>query len=166
MHKLTLLRSHLLASVPALAEAPERLLTFVDSGTIDYRRAEQSATPYSHQYKTPIRLIVLDWSGDLDPLILPLLAWLAHFEPGLPAEKPIEFDAEIISAEKADIELRFLVTERVVAGFDCTTGRVHAEHRVPEYPINADCPQPLREFWGIGPNGEPLLLAAWSEAAA
>lgn len=169
MEKLSLLRQHLLASVPALAENPDRLLLFVESGTIEFRPG--SAPPaaagrptynLTHEWVCPVRLVVVDWSGSLDPLLLPLLAWLAHYQPNLPKDRPIAVEAEITAAERADLSLSFRLTERVVVKEDPASGAFACEHRIPEYPRDPGTDPPPAALYATGPDGAAVLV---SEAA-
>jgi hypothetical protein len=166
VRKLTLLRDHLLASVPALAERPEALLTYIEAGSIAYQRDEQgsAAAVYSHQYRCPVKLVVLDWSGDLDAIVLPLIAWLQHWQPDAAGPNVIGLAAEITAENKLDLELSVTLTERVAAGFDCDTRRVSAAHILPEHPVPGDCPAPLRELWLVNPDGSETAIYPGSPA--
>ncbi|WP_425249838.1 phage tail protein, partial [Enterobacter hormaechei] len=52
-------------------------------------------------YVYPIQVLAMDFSGQLDDLMLPLLAWIWENQPDLllnpDSNKKIEFDADIVS---------------------------------------------------------------------
>ncbi|MCE7521155.1 phage tail protein [Halomonas titanicae] len=72
MIKLQSLRQHLLASIPELKRNPEQLHTFVNDGKIKFARG----TNLSHQYTVDAQIIITDYSGSLDTVMIPLLQWL------------------------------------------------------------------------------------------
>jgi hypothetical protein len=135
MKKLDALRAHLLESVPDLAANPDKLLTFVDNGRIAWQRGQH----LSHGYTLQAQIIITDYSGDVDAVIIPLLDWMNRFEPSPPPDEAVALEAEIIDNQHYDLALNVRLTERVVAKVDCDEGTIKAEHRMPEYPIEA-CP--------------------------
>ena len=135
MNKLVSLRAHLLDAVPELKRDPERLLTFVQDGSIRFHRGQH----LSHEYRMDAQLVVTDYSGSLDTLMIPLLQWLSHYEPDLDPEEAVRLEAEILSNQAWDLAMTVRLTERVVALVDCDTGTITSEHRLPGYPIEA-CP--------------------------
>ncbi len=156
MEKLQSLRAHLLASVPCLATDPERLQMFVENGTIEFWRGAN----LSHNYRAAVRLIILDWVGSIDPILVPLLAWMAHYEPDCNPQEAITFEAELLGFNTMDLSLRVWLKERVVAIPDAITGRIEIEHRQPEFP--ADGPV-FRGTWELWSRGE--MLATWEYPA-
>ena len=130
MKKLHLLRAHLINAVPGLARDPDRLLTFVEEGSIEFRRG----TDLTHEYRFTAQLVLTDFTGDLDTLMLPLLQWLAEYQPDADPGEAVSFEAEILNNKSVDLALRLRLTERVIAKVDCDTGRIHAEHSIPRYP--------------------------------
>ena len=83
MQKLHLLRAHLINAVPTLAKDPERLLTFVEEGSIAFRRGPN----LTHEYQFTAQLVLTDFTANLDTIIVPLLQWLAEYQPDAdPAE--------------------------------------------------------------------------------
>lgn len=159
MKKLELLRAHLFASVPALRDDPTRLLTYIERGRIRFRRSAVGPQNLSHEYVAPVTLIILDWTDPLDSLIVPLLAWLSHYQPDL-AEDALDFDAEIHTSQSADLSLTVALTERVSAHGDCDTGQIHLTHRLPEYP--SSCAATHWQLYLRGPaHPAPVLIAEW-----
>src|SRR5690554_4234186 len=72
MKKLEDLRKHVIANVPRLKRNPDKLLTFIEDGNIEF----WPGANLSHMYTLPIRLIVLDYAGSVDDIIILILAWL------------------------------------------------------------------------------------------
>jgi hypothetical protein len=129
MKKLEDLREYLLTNVPALGRDPDRLLTFIENGQILFYPGDN----YSHRYLMPITIIVTDWAGSADEIVIPVLEWLAVREPGFDPQTAIRFDAEIIDKEKTDIQIQLQVTERVVVTFDGATRTI--THVLPPVPL-------------------------------
>lgn len=152
MIKLQSLRAHLMAAVPALGSDPDRLLLFVEAGQIEAWKGQG----LSHGYRADCRLTVLDWAGSLDEIVVPLLDWLAHYQPDLDPQRGLRFEAELLGTGAMDLSLVVTLTERVVVSREEVTGQLAADHRLPEYPAALSAPR-LIEVWA---NGEPL--AAWS----
>lgn len=161
MRKLDHLRQHLLARVPGLARDPDRLLTFVQDGRIQFHRGQH----LSHEYTVPAQIILLDYSGELDAVILPLLQWLSRYEPASAGDEAVQFEAEILSNHNWDLALSVRLTERVVATVDCDSGQIHVDHRLPAYEIE---PCPARD-WQLYMRRTEVeedytLIAEWSES--
>lgn len=110
MQKLVDLRNHILQNVPDLKRNPDKLLTFIEDGNIEYWQG----TNLSHSYTIPARIIVTDYSGDIDNLIVPILSWLSYREPGLEPQNAISFEAEILNNDSWDLSVTVNITERVI----------------------------------------------------
>ncbi|MEX1197797.1 MAG: phage tail protein [Pseudohongiellaceae bacterium] len=158
MKKLELLRKHMLDSVPGLKRDPDRLLTFIERGQIEFHRGQS----LSHQYSVPVRIILTDHQGELNTVIVPLLQWLSRYQPDLDPQEAVSFDAELLSHHSWDLAIEVALTERVVATVDCDAGRIEVENRTPEFPIDA-CPA---EHWQLfmrdtESEEEFTLIAEW-----
>lgn len=157
MIKLQSLRQHLLASIPELKRNPEQLHTFVNDGKIKFARG----TNLSHQYTVDAQIIITDYSGSLDTVMIPLLQWLNSYQPDLVEDEAVQIEAEILNNTHWDLALTVRLTERVVAKVDCQTGRIDSEHRMPEYPIDA-CPAKSWQLYVKGPSdAEHVLKSEW-----
>lgn len=132
MNKLQDLREYLLGRLPALKRNPEQLLTFVEDGKIIFHKGSN----YSHQYRMPVRLIVTDWKGTADDIVLPLLEWVSVREPGWDPESILSFETEIIDKEKIDIAFTLQITERVIVRFE--DGVRTIEHILPAPEMQMD----------------------------
>ncbi|GEK74240.1 MULTISPECIES: phage tail protein [Halomonas] len=135
MNKLASLRAHLLDAVPELKRGPERLLTFVQDGSIRFQRGQH----LSHEYRFEAQLVVTDYAGDVDTLMIPMLQWLSRYEPDLDPDDGVRFEAELLSNQAYDLAITLRLSERVVALVDCEAGTITSEHRQPAYPIET-CP--------------------------
>ncbi|WP_353981697.1 phage tail protein [Salinicola endophyticus] len=158
MRKLNALRQHLIDAVPALQHDPGRLLTFVEDGSIEFARGGN----LSHGYSYTAQLVLTDYADAIDAIMIPLLDWLAAYQPDLPHEQAVSFEAEILSNSAVDVALRVQLSERVVARRDCATGQILAEHRMPRLDTE-ECPA---ERWQLllrdaDAGGDYTLIAEW-----
>lgn len=135
MRKATELRAFLTEANAFLAAEPDRLHVFIDNG-----RIIASGTPgLSHEYRFKLSLIVTDYAGEADALLLPLLAWLRVNQPEL-FENPqrradaIAFEVDLNNNQTADIEINVELTERVIVS-EVKGDRLNVEH-VKEPPHN------------------------------
>ncbi|MBZ9576723.1 phage tail protein [Modicisalibacter sp. MOD 31.J] len=161
MKKLTALRNHLLASIPGLANDPDRLLMFIQDGRVAFHRGEH----LSHEYRVPAQIVLTDYSGTLDTVMVPLLQWLAHYQPDLTPDEAVTLEAEILANDRWDLALTVMLTERVVALVDCEQGRIDVKHLMPEYPIDA-CPASHWQVFIRDPatHRDWSLIAEWGAA--
>lgn len=112
MKKPESLKALLLASVPGLADKPENLSMFIDKGRI----AARLTGSLSFEYRYTVNVVVQDFSGDVDALFVPLLAWVADQQPDLlerDQQEPFSFESEILDGDLADISIDLELTERV-----------------------------------------------------
>lgn len=115
MNKPNSLRDHLLAHVPELAHSPDRLLTFIENGKVRCT----AATGLSFEYEYQLQLIITDFGGHPDTVMIPLLDWLrthqhdtlANFDKNKDA---IQFDAEILANDLVDLAITLPLSERVI----------------------------------------------------
>lgn len=108
------LRDHLLASVPGLRDSPDRLLVFVEGGKL-----QSSYEPgLSFQYLYTVSMILTDYAGSPDSVMLPLLQWVTRHQPELlanPARRDdIAFDVDVLANDLVDVAVKLPLTERVV----------------------------------------------------
>ncbi|ANF87742.1 Putative tail completion protein R [Pseudomonas antarctica] len=119
MNKHENLRAHLLATVAELKHNPDRLLIFIDNGKIRCT----AATSLSFEYSFDLQIILTDFAGHPDSVILPILGWLSINQSELlenldKVKAGIQFEAEIIDTSKVDFSLTLPLTERVIVGKD------------------------------------------------
>jgi len=119
MNKPENLRAHLLATVAELKHNPDRLLIFIDNGKIRCTAAHS----LSFEYSFNLQVILTDFAGHPDSVMLPLLGWLSVHQSELlenlsKASDGIQFEADILDNSKVDMSLTLPLTERVVVGKD------------------------------------------------
>lgn len=126
MKKAELLRDALTASNQWCKANPEQFTVWVEKGHIEIQASGES----SFMYLYPIQVLAMDFPGQLDDLMLPLLAWVWENQPDLllnpDSNKKIEFDADIASDDTADILLKVPVWERVMVTIE--NGKPVAQH--------------------------------------
>lgn len=158
MQKLEALRAHLLAAVPDLTRNPDKLMTFANDGRVQFHRGQH----LSHEYSIDAQIIVTDYHGTLDVIVVPLLQWLARYQPDVDPQEAVQIEAEIIDSQRYDVALTVQLTERVVALVDCEAGRINAHHRMPEYTLEP-CPAENWKLYVKGPHDADYdLKAEWS----
>ena len=115
MNKPNSLRDHLLAAVPELHKNPDRLLVFIDNGSI----RSTAAHGLSFEYSYTLNVILTDYAGHPDAVAIPLLAWLLVNQPELltnleKGRTAIAFEADVLDNSKVDLSLKLPLTERVI----------------------------------------------------
>ena len=128
MTKIEDLRNYLLQRVPQLARNPEQLLTFIENGQVIYHNGDN----YTHKYKMPARIVVTDWRGNPDDLVIAILEWITIREPGHNPETVLNFDAQVVDNEAIDIAFKLEVSETVLVTWNGETRTI--EHVLPEPP--------------------------------
>ncbi len=126
MIKPTSLRAHLTAALPELAAHPERLLVFIEEGTL----ACTGSGTLAFEYRYRLAAILTEYAGHPDTVMVPLLAWLAAHQPELlhnrDRQNEIRFEAEILANDRVDLQISLPLTERVGVttatggGYTCT----------------------------------------------
>ncbi|MDR8387454.1 phage tail protein [Pseudomonas sp. JL2] len=117
MNKPESLRAHLLSTVAELKHNPDRLLIFIDNGKIRCT----AAASLSFEYSFDLQVILTDYAGHPDSVMLPLLGWLSVNQSELlenlnKSAEGIQFEADILDNSKVDLSLTLPLTERVVVG--------------------------------------------------
>lgn len=109
------LRRHLIAHIQELESDPDRLLFFIENGKINTTTAVSKSFEYSYN----LQLILTDFAGSPNDVMLPLLDWLYENQHELLAnyetnKEAIQFDAEILSNSLVDLSISLPLTERVL----------------------------------------------------
>ena len=135
MNKPDSLRAHLLEHVPDLKRNPDRLLIFIDNGKI---RCTAAAT-LSFEYGYQLQIILTDFAGHPDSVMLPLLGWVRVHQSELLANldksaEGITFEADVIDQSKVDMCITLALTERVAVKKQ-SDGRYDVKH-LPEPQYN------------------------------
>ena len=153
MNKHESLRAHLLACVAELKHNPDSLLIFIDNGKVHCT----AAPSLSFEYSFDLQLILTDFAGHPDSVILPILGWLSVNQSELlenldKVKTGIQFEADIIDTSKVDFSLTLPLTERVIVGKD-DQGNTTVKH--------AGEPQRVADY--LDPNWVPGALGNASE---
>jgi len=140
MNKPQSLRSALNKSVPYVADNPDRLHLFVDSGQL----VATSAASLSWEYRYTLNVVITDFTGDQNLLMAPMLLWLRDNQPDAlqnseARERLFSFEVDILANDRCDISMDLKLTERVIATIKDGKARIEA---VPE----PDAPE---EFWAV-----------------
>ncbi|QCR37046.1 phage tail protein [Nissabacter sp. SGAir0207] len=135
MIKPTQLREALTRSVPLLQSSPDCLHMFIDHGRI----VSTLAASLSFEYQYQLNLVITDYAGDIDLIVVPVLAWLREHQPDIMATQErrntgFTYKADVISDTLCDISIDLQLTERVLV--KQVEGALHVDH-VPEPPILA-----------------------------
>lgn len=119
------LREALTAAVPDLARNPEKLHLFVDEGRV----VATGGRTISFEYQYTLTLIVVDFGGSSDAIMVPLLAWLRanqselFFNPDRQRDG-VKFEADILNHSTVDLAIKIPLTERVTVQVDGQSYRV------------------------------------------
>lgn len=140
MNKPQSLRSALNKSVPYVADNPDRLHLFVDSGQL----VATAAASLSWEYRYTLNVVITDFTGDQNLLMAPVLLWLQENQPDAlqnseAREKLFSFEVDILANDRCDISMDLKLTERVIATVENGKALIKA---VPE----PDAPE---EFWTV-----------------
>jgi len=113
MHKPDHLRAHLTQALPELARHPDKLLLFVDEGNL----IATGAPGLAFEYRYTLTLILTDYTGSPDAVMVPLLDWLHVHQSELlmnPDRRDgIRFEADILANNQVDLQIQLPLTERV-----------------------------------------------------
>jgi len=152
------LRAELTNCLQWLQRNPESLQVRVQGGSI----AATLATSLSHEYSYTLNLLFLDYTGDLDLIVVPIQAWLRENQPDImaTAEKRrtgFTFATDFNNDGSYDFSVSLQLTERVVVN-EQDGGALHVKH-LPEPPLPENVTRPLQLFV----HGE--LVSEWNERA-
>jgi len=114
MYKPASLRRHLGATVPDLQTNPDKLSIFVRQG----RTVCAGGASLSFEYHYTVQIVVLDFAGEPDHVMLPLLVWLRthqreYFDNPEWRESRLRFEAEYLNNTTLDLTIELDLTERV-----------------------------------------------------
>jgi len=154
MIKPSSLREHLTAALPELRRDPDKLLVFIDRGSL----VGTYAPGLSFEYRYTLNLILTDYAGHPDAVMVPLLVWIASQQPELLANpglrEQIAFEADVLDNDKVDLDIKLPLTERV--GVHARAGGGYDIEHYPEPQLE---PYLDAEHWEIYVKGE--LVAQW-----
>ncbi|PLR45427.1 phage tail protein [Chimaeribacter arupi] len=138
------LREALTRSVPLLQSSPDCLHMFIDNGRI----ASTLAASLSFEYQYQLNLVITDYAGDIDLIVVPVLAWLRENQPDIMATKErresgFVYRADVISDTLCDISIDLQLTERVIV--KQLGEALHVDH-VPEPPEPENAARPAQLY--------------------
>ncbi|MEN4873929.1 phage tail protein [Kosakonia cowanii] len=149
------LRKALADAVPVLATNPEMLRLYVDGGNI----AATLASSLSFEKQYSLNVVVTDFTGDFDLILVPVLAWLREHQPDILStdtgqKKGFTFEADINNDSSFDISISLLMTERTLVRE--VGAALHVEN-IPE----PSPPEPVTRPVELYVHGE--LVSKWDE---
>lgn len=149
------LRKALTDAVPVLRTNPDMLRLFIDNGKISSTLA--ASLSFEKQYT--LNVVVTDFTGDFDLLLVPVLAWLREQQPDIMTtdegrKKGFTWYADINNDSSFDISMSLLLTERTVV--KAIDNALHVEN-IPE----PEPPEPVTRPVEMYINGE--LVSKWDE---
>ena len=149
------LRAALTAAVPDLRNDPDRLRMFIDKGNL----IATAAPALAFEYRYRLQLLILEFAGHPDQIMVPLISWVAVHQNELLANPDrrrdgISFEAELLDSKRVDLAIELALTERVTVRPAAGGGQDVIHH--PEPPIepgfgpevDGDNPQLWRLFLG------------------
>lgn len=130
MYKPKSLRKALTDAVPDLARNPEMMRIFIDNGKL----ASTLAASLSFENQYTLNVVVTDFTGDIELLLVPIQAWLRIHQADIMTtdegrKKGFTYFADINSNDCADISISLMLTERTIVRED--GDKLHVES-VPE----------------------------------
>lgn len=149
------LRAFLTAANPELARDPDRLVVFIDEGSLQ----ATFAPGLSFEYAYTLNLVFTDYAGHPDAIMAPLLIWIREHQSELLANPDnrdkITFEADLLANDAVDLSIKIPLTERVGV-HPRSSGTGHDIEHYPEPQIETGAPPPPRELWLDG-----VLIASW-----
>ncbi|WP_413728701.1 phage tail protein [Sodalis sp. RH19] len=135
------LRQALTNSVPLLQNNPDNLHLFIDNGRI----VSTLAPSLSFEYQYQLNVVITDYAGDADLIMVPVLAWLRQHQPDIMAtehkrQTGFIFKVDVLSDTLSDISIDLQLTERVIVKEE--NSALHVDH-VPEPPMPEDITRPI-----------------------
>ncbi|VED52087.1 P2 phage tail completion protein R [Raoultella terrigena] len=126
MKKAELLRAALTAGNTWCKANPEQITVWVEKGHIQIEATGEA----SFMYHYTIQVLAMDFPGQVDDLMLQLLAWVWQQQPDLllnpDNNRKVEFDADIVNDDVADILFKVPAWERVIV--EIVDGKPVAKH--------------------------------------
>ena len=115
MYKPLSLRNHLSSAIADLKQNPDKLLVFADEGRI----VANGTASLSFECHYQLTIILTDYQGDANTLMVCLLAWVTDHQRDLMTnperrQSGIRFEVDFINHETADYSIKLDLTERVI----------------------------------------------------
>jgi hypothetical protein len=136
MIKPSSLRAAITAAVPDLEANPDKFLVFADAGVI----AANGTPSLSFEYRYTLNLILEDFAGDPDLVMIALLGWVHRHQSDLvnnPDKRAsaITFEVDQLTNDTFDLSIKLPLTEsvRVTMGENGRPIAKHLQEPVPEW---------------------------------
>jgi hypothetical protein len=128
MYKADSLREHLVHANPTMRQNPETLHTFIDEGSIRATGTKSLSFEYNYRFN----IIITDYPGDEDAIIVPILAWIKVHQSDLLDGGELHkggliFEVDFNNAASIDFSIKLQLTERVIVKND-KQGRLDISH--------------------------------------
>lgn len=149
------LRKALFKSVPLLRDNPDMLHMFVDGGVIN----ATLAASLSFENRYTLDIVVTDYTGDLNLLIVPVNVWLREHQPDIMTtdegkKRGFTYVADINSDDSKDVRMSLQLTERTIVN--------EADRRLNVTPLDEPPPPvPVHRPMELYVHGE--LVSKWDE---
>ncbi|WP_179038405.1 phage tail protein [Limnobaculum xujianqingii] len=132
------LRDMLNKSVDFVRKSPESLHVFIKDGKV----ISTLGPSLSFEYQYVMNILITDYSGDANLLIVPILYWLRKNQPDiLTAESDgFRFEVDFLNHQQQDIDISLRLTERVIASMK--DGAIFIQN-IPEPP------PPISDEWAM-----------------
>lgn len=160
MNKHDSLRRHLTVANPDLQQNPDKLVMFADEGHV----VATGNGSLSFEYRYKLNLILTDFSGNEDAIMVTLLAWIAVHQSDL-LNNPdlrktgISFEVDFNNHETFDLSIKLDLTERIVVA-QGEHGRLDIKSR----PESQPTPDYVHPFWTLYDGNS--LIAEWNTPGA
>lgn len=105
------LRAAIVALQPDLARDPEKLLMWVDQGTI----VSISTPTLGFAYRYRLNVILIDFAGEPSVVMLAVTNWLRGHQPELltPGKEAFAIEVDLIDSKLVDLQLQLQLDENV-----------------------------------------------------
>lgn len=130
------LRAAIAAAVPDLAANPDKFLVFADAGAL----AANGIRTLSFEYRYTLNLILTDFAGDPDLVMIALLGWVQRHQSDLlnnpgTRSSAITFEVDHLNNTTCDLSIKLPLAEAVKVTIDADGRPVirHQEEPVPEW---------------------------------
>lgn len=155
MYKPKSLRKALTDAVPDLARNPEMMRIFIDNGKL----ASTLAASLSFENQYTLNVVVTDFTGDIELLLVPINAWLRIHQADIMTtdegrKKGFTYFADINNGDSIDISISLMLIERTIVkelGHE-----LHVEQAPEPQP-----PEPVTRPTELYVHGE--LVSQWDE---
>ncbi|EKM6459482.1 phage tail protein [Cronobacter dublinensis] len=155
MKKPESLRKALTDALPVLRTNPDMLRLFIDNGQI----AATLAASLSFENRYTLNVVVTDYTGDINLLLVPVAAWLRENQPDIMTtddgmKKGFTWYADINNDSSVDVSISLLISERTLVK---ESGGALYVTDIPEPPP----PEPVTRPVELYINGE--FVSRWHE---